>query len=212
MSLLNGAAHFERYCTECHGWNPADQYTDPYDEDQLEGDDPLLELQSLSGPEDEDDKPKDLEQLLEEADQYDDWPEWADPRPQKTKSEEEELEAAILDDLLSAIDKVYEEEDEPYGWNVIEDNYGGEEDEDEGRFAGSLEDGLKNELERKPGATDLLDPDSFAYGTTEVELFYNIAEGTGPAMPGFRKALGEEEAVWDLINYIRSLWGEDWVD
>jgi mono/diheme cytochrome c family protein len=206
ISLLNGAAYFERYCTECHGWNPDDQYTDLYDKGPADDDDPLLGLMSLTEEEDA----KDLEQLLEDS-KYDDWPVWADPPPKKTQSEEDELEAAILADLLSAIDEIYDEETEPYGWDVAEDNYV-DEDEQEDSIADPFGEDLNSELDRMPGATDLLDPESFTYGTTEVELFNSIAEGTGPMMPGFMELLGEEEAVWDLINYIRSLWGEDWVD
>ena len=29
-------------------------------------------------------------------------------------------------------------------------------------------------------------------------------------MPGWRTELGSDEAIWDLVNYIRSLWGEEW--
>ena len=48
------------------------------------------------------------------------------------------------------------------------------------------------------------------YGTTELELFRSIAEGTGVTMPGFIQAFDSEDTVWDLIRYLQSFWGEDW--
>jgi mono/diheme cytochrome c family protein len=62
-----------------------------------------------------------------------------------------------------------------------------------------------------PGATNLADPVSYFYGTSEEEMFESIAEGTGEAMPGFRTELGGDEAIMDVVNYIRSFWGEEWL-
>lgn len=62
-----------------------------------------------------------------------------------------------------------------------------------------------------PGVTDLSDPAAYFYGTSEEELFNSIANGTGAAMPGWRTRLENEEAIWDLVNYIRSFWSEEWL-
>ena len=61
------------------------------------------------------------------------------------------------------------------------------------------------------GATDLSKPQTFYYGTSEEEVFKSIANGTGAAMPGWRTELGSDEAIWDVVRYIRSFWSEDWL-
>ena len=42
-------------------------------------------------------------------------------------------------------------------------------------------------------------------------MFNSIANGTGESMPGWRIELGSDESIWDLVNYIRSFWSEDWL-
>jgi mono/diheme cytochrome c family protein len=43
-------------------------------------------------------------------------------------------------------------------------------------------------------------------------MFNSIAYGAGgAAMPGWQIELGSDEAIWDLVNYIRSYWGEEWL-
>ena len=64
---------------------------------------------------------------------------------------------------------------------------------------------------RQAGATDLSDPQTFFYGTSEEEVFNSIAEGTGAAMPGWHTDMGSEEDIWDVVNYIRSFWDEAWL-
>lgn len=202
LSLLSGADAFERYCTECHGWEPSEQYQALYGEDPIDEPDPLFE----PPPETERTEP---DFAVPDAD--DDWPEWAGPPPEEI-DEEAQLREDVLNDLAGAIDGVYGEEPEPDGWTVPEDESIAAEEEFQ-----SVEEvfaaGTDRELARSmTGATDLTDPTSYIYGTTETDLFYNIADGTGVGMPGFREELGSDEAVWDLINYIRSLWPEDWTD
>lgn len=195
LSLLSGADAFERYCTECHGWDPSEQYQALYGDDPIDEPDPLFEPPPRAEPTGPD---------FTAPDEVDDWPEWAGPPPEET-DEDAQLRADILNDLVGAIDEVYDEEPAPDGWAVpaqepqsVEELFGEETD---------------SELARSmAGATDLTDPVSFIYGTTETDLFFNIAHGTGVGMPGFREELGSDEAVWDLVNYIRSLWPEGWTD
>ena len=169
LSLLNGADAFERLCTECHGWDPSQQYESLYDEAPVDAPDPLFDPDEDEGAE--------PEPLLLAEDEDDDWPEWADPLPEDL----EEAEPVAQTEELAPLEEVF----------------------------GENGDGT---LDRAPGATDLTDPESFLYGTTEMDLFFNIANGTGPGMPGFMDQLGSETQLWNLVNYIRSLWGDDWVD
>jgi len=205
LSLLNGADHFARHCTRCHGWNPSEQYDSLYGDDPIAGPDPLLDIAEEA--------PQDDPDLLPEAieEDVDDWPEWAGPPPEEEIDYEDERQT-ILNDLNSAIDAHYADESEPWGYEVYREervDTGGDELPSIAEVFGEDADG---DGLRAPGATDLTDPDSFVYGTSETDLFANIANGTGPSMPGFLGELGGEDAVWDLVNYIRSLWGEDWID
>lgn len=203
ISLLNGAEYFERYCTGCHGWDPSEQYSSLYGEDPIDEPDPLFAAQEPAIPAD----------TLPVPEPIDDWPEWAGPPPEDD-GPAPEARREMLTDMVSAIDNVYGEEAPTDNWNLIEaDPDPGElagDDAFEAAFGEDLEG--EGDLARMPGATDLTDPGSYLLGTTETDLFYTIANGTGAGMPGFRAELGSEEAVWDLVNYIRSLWGEDWVD
>ena len=104
---------------------------------------------------------------------------------------------------------MYEDDTGAYDWDMPDEE---PDYDDESFFDDEFGEDFYDDLERMPDATDLLDPESFVYGTSEIELFANIADGTGPTMPGFREVLGEEEAIWDIVNYIRSLWGENYVD
>ncbi len=57
-------------------------------------------------------------------------------------------------------------------------------------------------------ATDLTDPEAYYSGNSPQDIFNSVANGTGVAMPGWRAQLGSDEAIWDLVNFIRSLWAE----
>jgi mono/diheme cytochrome c family protein len=57
-------------------------------------------------------------------------------------------------------------------------------------------------------ATDLTDPEAYYSGSSEQETFNSIANGAGVAMPAWRSQLGSDDAIWDLVNFIRSLQGE----
>lgn len=59
-------------------------------------------------------------------------------------------------------------------------------------------------------ATDLTDPKAWTSGTTEGEIFRSIRDGAGEAMPPFSEKFPKEKEkdLWDLTNYLRSLWPE----
>ena len=216
ISLLNGAEHFERLCTECHGWDPSEQHTELYSTFPGEEFEPIIVLPPI-------DTGRAPEPDVFDEEVVDDWPDWAGPAPVEEVSEEQALKADLLKELNAAIDAAYADDASPrersddFGDSLddnVGDNYSGD------YYAGDLSDELDERYlvleedaeRRRGGATDLTDPRSYLYGTTEIELFNNIANGTGPTMPGFVVQLGSEDAVWDLVNYIRSLWGEEWTD
>jgi len=55
-------------------------------------------------------------------------------------------------------------------------------------------------------ATDLTTPSLYKSGTTEGEIFRSIRDGAGDQMPAFKSQLGSENDIWNLVNFIRSLW------
>lgn len=55
-------------------------------------------------------------------------------------------------------------------------------------------------------ATDLTMPADYYNGSTEQEMYNSIANGAGVAMPAWRATLGSDDAVWDLVDFVRSLW------
>jgi mono/diheme cytochrome c family protein len=57
-------------------------------------------------------------------------------------------------------------------------------------------------------ATDLTTPTLYKSGTTEGEIFHSIRDGAGDQMPAFKSQLGGEADLWNLVNFIRSLWPE----
>ena len=58
-------------------------------------------------------------------------------------------------------------------------------------------------------ATDLTDPEAYYNGSTEQDIYTSIAQGAGGGMPAWQAQLKTEEAIWDLVNFIRSLWSEE---
>jgi len=118
----------------------------------------------------------------------DDWPAWAKrPNPAAVAVRKPDVTAEILNEVNAVIDKSY--------------------------ATASKQPALKGAgvFNPIPGVNDLSDPATFYYGISEEELFDSIANGTGAAMPGWRNRLDNEEAVWDLVNYIRSFWSEEWL-
>lgn len=57
-------------------------------------------------------------------------------------------------------------------------------------------------------ASDLTSPKLWRNGTTEGEIFKSIKEGAGTGMPPFKFQIHQDEDLWNLVNYIRSLWPE----
>lgn len=57
-------------------------------------------------------------------------------------------------------------------------------------------------------ATDLTDPKAWKSGISEGEVFRSIRDGAGEAMPPFDEKITKEKDLWDLTNYVRSLWPE----
>jgi cbb3-type cytochrome c oxidase subunit III len=55
-------------------------------------------------------------------------------------------------------------------------------------------------------ATDLTSPQLYKSGTSEGEIFRSIRDGAGDQMPAFKSQLDGETDVWNLVNYVRSLW------
>ena len=57
-------------------------------------------------------------------------------------------------------------------------------------------------------ATDLTTPSLYKSGSTEGEIFRSIRDGAGDQMPAFKSQLAGETDIWNLVNFIRSLWPE----
>jgi mono/diheme cytochrome c family protein len=182
-SVTMGSQLYELYCSDCHGAATADRYGELYDTVQMEVSDDYAEL-------------VDLVRGAEAPERYvapqEDWPEWADnPAPER----EPDVRAEVLGSVSRAIDTIHGSSQN----SDTLDNWG--------NGTGS---GNASGFDPVPGATNLADPTAYFYGLSEEEMFNSIANGTGAAMPGWRTELGSDEAVWDLVNYIRSQWGEAW--
>jgi mono/diheme cytochrome c family protein len=57
-------------------------------------------------------------------------------------------------------------------------------------------------------ATDLTSPKLYKSGSSEGEIFHSIRDGAGDQMPAFKSQLDSETDIWNLVNFIRSLWPE----
>lgn len=205
LSIANGAEYYAVHCAGCHGvqrdpiddqWYEPDAYSEDYD---------------FSGLVDEVEAARRKRDTLSN----DETPEWAKLKDPGNQANDAAVRAEIMADLVSAIDAEYGYQGSPLGDDPLlgdattGDIYGEDYDlaEDLG-FNDVGDDGVI----RAPGAGNLADPVSYFYGTDEQDLYRAISVGTGQSMPGFLETLGSEEAVWDLVNYIRSLWGQEWLD
>ena len=56
-------------------------------------------------------------------------------------------------------------------------------------------------------ATDLTSPKLWKSGTSDGEIFRSIRDGAGETMPPFKAQIGSDD-IWNLVNFIRSLWPE----
>jgi mono/diheme cytochrome c family protein len=66
----------------------------------------------------------------------------------------------------------------------------------------------KSQVDVVADATDLTDPKAWKNGTSEGEIFRSIRDGQGASMPSFKTQIRNEEDLWHLVNFIRSLWPE----
>ena len=57
-------------------------------------------------------------------------------------------------------------------------------------------------------ATDLTYPADYYNGSSDQDIYNSIANGAGVAMPAWLQVVGGEDAVWDLVYYVKSLWVE----
>ena len=57
-------------------------------------------------------------------------------------------------------------------------------------------------------ATDLTVPVDYYNGYSDEEIYNSIANGAGVAMPAWRSVVGSDQAVWDLVYFVKSLWAE----
>jgi len=64
-------------------------------------------------------------------------------------------------------------------------------------------------IEVVANATDLTQPSVWKNGSEEGQIFHSIRDGAGVAMPPFKGQLTEEDDLWNLVNFIRSLWPDD---
>lgn len=204
-SLINGADLYEQYCAECHGWDIDATGSGLYATDE---DDGLYDFNELV----------EVPAELESEDSVDDWPEWAEMPDPGNKANPASVRAEIMAELTAAIDDAYGDDElvvdpggidsgeipgEPDAWEPDEEAPVNDEDADVD--PGDIDPG---DVGRYPGAIDLADPEAYLLGTFDEDIYNSIAEGSGPTMPGFVQELGEE-GVWDLVNYITSLWDEE---
>jgi mono/diheme cytochrome c family protein len=144
---------------------------------------PLHEKSALMGTTPVEDLPQ-----VPKAQSKGDWPAWAKrPDPGAVAQTKPDARVEILNEVNAAINKAYSTAPEQPARQGT------------GAFNSIL------------GVTDLSDPAAYFYGTSEEELFNSIANGTGAAMPGWSTRLENDEAIWDLVNYIRSYWSEEWL-
>lgn len=54
---------------------------------------------------------------------------------------------------------------------------------------------------------DLTDPESWKHERTPAGIFASISDGTKEEMPPYKDKLRSEE-IWDLVNFVRSIWPE----
>ena len=57
-------------------------------------------------------------------------------------------------------------------------------------------------------ATNLTLPGDYYNGSTDQDMYNSIANGAGVAMPAWRPVVGSDEAVWDMVYFVKSLWVE----
>lgn len=197
LSIANGFEYYDEHCAQCHGTKAVNETEQWYEPEQGAE---QIDFSALIDQAEEARKRKFANHV--ERDGAGRWAKLPDPGG---KANDADQRAQIMAELVAEIDREYgliEEVDEV-------DPFSTEYDIGEDLGFYSIDDD-----DRLPDATDLADPETFFYGTDELELFRSIAMGVGSesTMPAFRARLGSDEAVWDLVNYIRSLWPDEWLD
>lgn len=184
QSTGDGAQLYALFCSDCHGSAPVTQQDDyPGGSDTVDYAQ-LIEIAQAK-------------KAAEEAAtaEEEEWPEWAE-RPDPNEKKEPDERAEVMSLVTAAIEQAHDVTPE----------------------SGALDNpDVSSDIDKEigfnplPGVTNLGNPQTFFYGTSGEEVFKSIANGTGAAMPGWRTELGNDEAIWDVVNYIRSFWGEEWL-
>ena len=58
-------------------------------------------------------------------------------------------------------------------------------------------------------ATDLTEPGLYLNGTGVEDVYRSIDEGAGVAMPAWGPQLKGSDEIWQLVNFVRSLWPQE---
>jgi mono/diheme cytochrome c family protein len=66
----------------------------------------------------------------------------------------------------------------------------------------------KSTVDVVANATDLTTPSGYKSGTSDGEMFRSMRDGQGASMPAFKSQMRSEEELWQLVNFIHSLWPE----
>ncbi len=66
----------------------------------------------------------------------------------------------------------------------------------------------KSQVDVVADATDLTDPKGWRNGNADGQIFRSIRDGAGASMPSFKSQISQEQDIWHLVNFIRSLWPE----
>jgi mono/diheme cytochrome c family protein len=66
----------------------------------------------------------------------------------------------------------------------------------------------KSQVDVIANATDLTNPKAFHSGVSAGEIYRSIRDGAGESMPPFVEKVTKEQDLWDMVNYLESLWPE----
>src|SRR5262245_47250288 len=58
-------------------------------------------------------------------------------------------------------------------------------------------------------ATDLTEPKYYNHGSAPGEIFKSIRDGAAVTMPPYKGKISKESEIWNLVNFIQSLWPAD---
>ncbi|MFT4614125.1 MAG: mono/diheme cytochrome c family protein [Bacteroidia bacterium] len=189
-SLLRGADVYAMHCAECHGWTILERYRARDMEEEYA---PEFDYENLVNEAHgvADIAPDELVYMAEEKEAWPEWAEFPDPEAAGVPSEREQA----MEDITAAIDSIYGDELD-----------GLEADDAADELAESEAYDINGPI---AGATELQRANAFYFGTSEQALYDSISQGNGAAMPAFRDVLASEEAIWDLVNFIRSFWTDE---